>query len=84
MAEIVNAAHKGAKVHRVDISVSDGVVTGTARHLVTSPELPIFPGRDDDIRDCFLRVTLTSGFEAFWLVSDLVTDLRNNGFMVEK
>ena len=84
LAEIVNAAHNGAKVGRILNMGYRETVIGTARHLVVSPEYPVFPGVDDDMRDGFLRVTLASGFEAFWPVSDLVTDLRNGEFMVEK
>jgi hypothetical protein len=60
---------------RVARAQEDGsVLKGTARHFVKDPERAGFLGPQDDVRDAYLRVTLTSGFEAFWLVSDLMPE----------
>jgi hypothetical protein len=60
------------------------VVTGTARHLVTDQDTAAFPGLQDDVRDCLLRVTLSTGFEAFWPVSELVVDYAAAVFVIHE
>lgn len=53
----------------------DRTVSGTARAITR--DNGVFLGRDDDVRDAFLWVTLDSGFEAFWPVADLLVDISN-------
>ena len=69
LGEIVTIASQGFKVRRL---VGSDVVEATARALVLSPENPVFPGPGDDVRDCWLWVTGTSGFERYWPVMELV------------
>lgn len=79
---IVDAASRGVKVARV-VDVGDGVEWGTARHIVTDDRTAAFPNASDDVRDCLLRVTLASGFEAFWPVADLVRDHQTQMFVTD-
>lgn len=75
---IVQAAQKGYVVRRLG---EDGhVMVGTARHLVTGPDDFRFPREDTDVRDTYLRVTLTGGVDVAWLVSDLVEDSMSTAF----
>lgn len=77
LAAIVDAAARGVRVARVsdfDDGTGDGVVWGTARHIVADDQTAAFPAASDDVRDCWLRVTLSTGMEAFWPVEDLVRD----------
>lgn len=82
LAAIVSGAQRFARVSR---DLGDVVVTGTARHLVTDEETAAFPDyRRDDVRDCLLRVTLSTGFEAFWPVSELVVDYAAAMFVIHE
>lgn len=79
---IVDAAARGLTVARV-ADVPDGMVWGTARHLVTDESGRAFPHAGDDVRDCLLRVTLVSGMEAFWPVAELVGDYHAAVFVTD-
>ena len=69
---IIQAAQTTAKVAR---AVDGGeVILGTARHIVKSPTDIGFLNADEDVRDGYLRVTLQNGFEAFWLVRELMPE----------
>lgn len=70
---IIDMAHNGLKVKRL---VNDEIVVGIARHIVISPDNYGFPGSNDDIRDCYLRVTLISGMDVAWPVSELMADVQ--------
>jgi hypothetical protein len=73
LAEIINCAHNHQRVGRI---IGDRDYFGTARHVVKSPDNYGFPGRLDDVRDCYLRVTLDSGMDVAWPVSDLLDELH--------
>lgn len=75
----MHALEGKAKVHRW-ISETGTVAEGTARHLVTSPDNFGFYDPHADVRDAYLRVTLVSGFDVAWLVSDLMKDALNGEF----
>lgn len=77
---IMQAAQRGAVVARV-MDVPDGFVWGTARSV--GDERGVFARPGEDVRDCFLRVTLSSGFEAFWPVTVLVEEYSQSLFVVD-
>jgi hypothetical protein len=60
------------------------IVSGTARHLVRSPEDFTFSDPRGDVRDAYLRVTLTSGFDVAWLVSDLMNAYGAGEFALDE
>lgn len=76
---VIDAAAGGKKVARAD---DDGNVTyGTARSLCGDATGGFLGGRDD-VRDCYLHVTLTTGFEAFWPVRELMPMVMSGMFVV--
>lgn len=78
LGAIITAARRSARVSR---ALDCDVVSGTARAVVTD-ERGGFAGAHDDVRDCLLWVTLSSGFEAFWPVRDLVPDYLSGMFVL--
>jgi hypothetical protein len=81
LAVIIEAAAREARVRR--LTEDNEVTEGTARHLVTGSGTDWCtgdgddgtdwsPGDGDDLRDCYLRVTTTGGWEAWWPVSELI------------
>lgn len=82
LAAIVDAAARGLRVARV-VDVGDGIVWGTARHIVTDDQAWGLPDASDDVRDCLLRVTMSSGFEQCWPVDDLVRDHQAAMFVTD-
>lgn len=67
IAAICEASIKCSKVARL---MDGDIITGTARSIGDAHGN--FAGPDDDIRDMYLRVTTTSGFEAFWSMWELI------------
>lgn len=62
LADIIRAAQAGKTVARVD---DEGRVSvGTARSI--GDDRGNFLRKDEDVRDGWLRVTLDTGFDAFW------------------
>lgn len=80
LGELLSAAQRGALVARV-VDYGDGVVYGTARSV--GDERGMFVGPNDDARDCYLRVTTSGGFEAFWPVVELVGEYRLGLFVLD-
>jgi hypothetical protein len=77
IGRILDAADRHAKVARLTENSLDLEPTyGTARALVRDSEHAYFLTERDDVRNAYLWVTTTSGFEAFWPVAELVDDLR--------
>jgi hypothetical protein len=73
---ILSAAGRTGKVARL----VEGVVWyGTARNVGDQSGCRV----DDDVRDQYLRVTLSSGFEAFWKVSDLIPEVSTGEFSTD-
>jgi hypothetical protein len=56
-----------------------GVVEGKARSI--GDVNGNFASNQDDVRDCFLRVTTFTGFEAFWPVRDLIPEVHSGYFV---
>ena len=58
----------------------DGTVyVGLARSI--GDERGNFGGRDDDIRDEYLRVTLLLGFDVAWPMSELLSEVGSGYFV---
>jgi hypothetical protein len=77
LATIVSAAIHTQRCAR---AMDNGdVVYGTARSI--GDENGNFAGPNDDIRDCYLRVTLESGWEAFWTVASLMDEVGSGMFV---
>ena len=53
--------------------VDGNIIEGTARSI--GDDRGNHAGPEDDIRDCYLRVTTTWGFEAFWPVAELIPEV---------
>jgi hypothetical protein len=70
LGQIVSCMKGRGQVARL---VDGNVLVGTARSV--GDENGNFAAQLDDVRDCYLRVTLRSGFEAFWPVSELVQEM---------
>ena len=73
LAEIVRAAQTTAKVARANHNGS--VAYGTARSIGQDADHGfLFLGKDEDIRDAYLRVTTREGFEVAWPVVALMSE----------
>lgn len=81
LAALVGAAQRGARIARAFVDQPSSVVYGTARSIgdVNGNHM----GPRDDVRDCYLRVTTVNGWEAFWLVSELVEAYQSDLFLVD-
>jgi len=65
------------------LNATQSIVRGTARHLVNGPDDFNFFDPRADVRDAYLRVTLDTGFDVAWLVSDLMHDIGSGDFAIE-
>lgn len=79
LGAIVNAAHTTAKVAR--LVENNDVLYGHARSI--GDERGAFIRATEDVRGVFLRVTLTSGFEAFWPVREVVAAYKAGEFFID-
>jgi hypothetical protein len=79
LADIVQVAESGGLVRR--LAEGGAVLTGVARHLVTSTDTLTFPDGSNDVRDCYLRVT--SGItDQFWPVAELIEQHADGEFVI--
>ena len=67
---------------RVHYTTDEGrtILTGTLRHVVGSPEDFGFLGHGADIRDGYVRITLTSGVETALGVPQIVALIGDGAF----
>lgn len=79
LADIVRAAQRNAKVEWLIDDTGGRTDTGTVRCVGDANGN--FLNADDDIRDAFLRITTTSGWERFIPMKEVV-DLVRRGYMV--
>jgi hypothetical protein len=77
LAAIVEAAIHNLIVARHIDEV--GVVKGKARSI--GDKAGNHASNQDDVRDCFLRVTTNTGFEAFWPVRELISEVHSGHFL---
>lgn len=80
LADILRAAHNERRVMRDMIDVVG--IGGTARSVGDRDGMFMRP--DEDIRDCFLRVSLDGGMETFWPLSELVEEYGNHLFVIAR
>jgi hypothetical protein len=81
LAALEQAAQAGARVARL---MGHGhVIEGIARHF-TVDERGAFPGPNDDLRTCLLRVTASGGAvgEFFWPVAELMAEWADTTFVI--
>jgi hypothetical protein len=68
-AYVIECAERNSKVRRL---MPDGdIAEGTARSIGGDAPNFYFATGDDDVTTVFLRVTLVSGFETAWRLSEL-------------
>jgi hypothetical protein len=77
LADIIRAARNEAPVRYLS-PISDDVVTGTARHLVVSPDNYGFAF--GDVRAAYLRLTLSSGLDVTLSVPEVVAMIAAETF----
>lgn len=80
LSTVVGAAQRNAYVGRLMPKTGD-VVHGTARSIGTA--YGVFAGPNDDVRDMYLRVTASAGWEVFWPVSDLIAEVSAHTFVID-
>jgi hypothetical protein len=76
VAAILAAAHNTRRVAR---AVDGDVLSGQARSVGDLGGN--FAGPGDDLRGMWLRVTLTTGFEAFWPMQELIDEFGTGEFV---
>lgn len=57
---------------------------GTLRHITAGPDTAASLGRDQDVRDGWIRVTLDTGWERWETVGHMAHVLANGGMAVER
>ncbi len=69
LADVVTAVRRSRRVAWT-LNGSGDVITGTARSV--GDERGNFAGPDDDVRDCWMRITTDIGMEVFMPVSEVL------------
>lgn len=77
LAAVVDLCQRGARVARVD--EEGDIHYGIARSI--GNESGGFLRTDADVTGAFVRVTLRSGFEAFWPIAEIMRDYGNGTFV---
>jgi hypothetical protein len=79
LADIVRAAWNRSRIAR---ALDNGyVISGTARGI--GDDRGSHAGPHDDIRECYLHVTMDSGWEQFWPMSETVEALRQKLLVIK-
>jgi hypothetical protein len=76
LADVLRATEGNRKVARL---VNGDVITGTARRFGDQNGAIMW---DTDIRDQFLWVTTSGGFETWWKVSELMQEVQSGEFVI--
>jgi hypothetical protein len=69
----------GKRVRFLDVHGME--VEGTIRGLRSAQDMDSYPGRDQDVRDTWVRVTTVSGWEWWYRTLDLADALANGALM---
>lgn len=77
LGDIMRAVQSGAKVARL---TADGVLRGDARSV--GNKSGDNARSDDDVRNCYVRVSLTTGFDAYWSVGNLMAEYLEGEFII--
>lgn len=81
LSTIVDAASQSASVRWLD--ESGNIRSGVARHIVRGASDFNFLGRDQDVRDAFLRIT-SGGLEITIAVRALIEMVNATEFVIDK
>jgi hypothetical protein len=79
LGDLLNWVAQSRAVHYT----ADGgatILTGTLRHVVRSPDDYSFLGRGQDVRDAYVRITLTSGLDTALPVTQVVGLIEDGAF----
>ena len=84
LSTILDAASRSAKVRWLDTD-NETIREGTARHIVRGehPTEWVFLNKDTDVRDAFLRITTTTGWDMAVPVRRLMHLVSQGGFAVD-
>lgn len=79
LGDLLNWVSQSRLVH---YTVDNGatILTGTLRHVVRSPDDYCFISNGTDVRDAFVRVTLTSGWDTALPVTQVVGLIEDGAF----
>jgi hypothetical protein len=78
LGDLLNWVAQGRVVHFV--TEGSDIRTGTLRHVVRSEDDYCFLGRGQDVRDAYVRITLTSGFDVALPVTQVVGLIEDGAF----
>lgn len=77
LSEVINAMIGDEKCARY-IGATGDVIQGTARSVTDANGMMV---HDADVRDLYLWVTTTMGFEVFWPIRELMADVASGYFV---
>jgi len=82
---VLEAAEQSARVTFIPPG-GDDILHGTARHIVrgAAPSEWTFLHGDYDVRDAYLRITLTGGFDAAYPVRALMNSVERGEFVIDR
>jgi hypothetical protein len=76
LADVMRALMHNAKVRRY--MPGGEIAEGTLRYLSGDNDSP----RPDDVRDCYVRVTLVNGFETWWPITEIARQSQIGEFAI--
>jgi len=79
LGDLLNWVAQGRVVHYTTDNAAT-ILTGTLRHVVRSPDDYSFIVGGTDVRDAFVRVTLTSGLDTALPVTRVVELIEDGAF----
>jgi hypothetical protein len=82
LGELLQAVNKEKHVRWWPVD-TDRIYEGTLRHVVVSPDNYNFLRYDEDVRDGYIRITQTTGFETTLSVMEALDLYRNTLLVVE-
>lgn len=85
LAVLMRAAQTSARVTFIPPGEIVKIRTGTVRHVVSGPEPQQwgFPGGDYDVRDAYLRITDSAGFDTAFPIRDLMQCVDRGEFVID-
>jgi hypothetical protein len=81
LGAIVRAARENQRVAWVNDDSPNGITWGTARGI--GDLHGNHAGGTDDVRDCYLHVTTSHGWEAFLAIPDVIADAQRGVFVTD-
>lgn len=81
IARIVQGCIDHARIGRARDD-SGVVVTGTMRAIHVSPMNAYAPAESTDVRDCYAHITMSSGLEAWWPLTEMVAEIGSGMLVV--